>query len=170
MAKPKNTTPEKTDYTKLSQAELIAVIEEKEKAAEESAKVLETKDNEIAAIKEEASKAAEDAANSLAEKTSEVEALKEALEKTEADTAEIEELKKTIEEKDAVITELMKNIPKTSATTEGSTFALEGKEYRVVFKSFIHKGKTLTAAEVVSNPKIAKELLDKKSPAIKLVG
>jgi hypothetical protein len=102
----------------------------------------------------------------LEEKSNEVAALNDVIAEHEKTAAE---LQSTVEEKDAVITELMVSIPKVSSSDADNVFTHKGKQYKVVFKSFIHNQKTITASEVVANPKIAEELLEKRSPAIKIV-
>jgi hypothetical protein len=82
----------------------------------------------------------------------------------------IEAGKKEIAEKEAVITELIDVNGKTAASVsvsdDGSSVEVDGVKYLIKLKSFIHAGKKYTAGDVAADGKLAKALIDKKSPAL----
>lgn len=101
----------------------------------------------------------------------------EIIEKLNAEAAEkateIETLLKSVEEKEAVITELLEANATINSTIaagiDSNTVNVGGVTYVVTKKRFIHGGKTLTDKDVIANPVIAEALVKSKSPILKAI-
>lgn len=82
----------------------------------------------------------------------------------------IKELETTISEQAELINDLLdKNQKATASPMDGKpTVTVEGKEYSIAIKKFIHAGREYTGEAILTNAKLAKELVAKKSPVLKL--